>query len=148
MAKTTRSVSRAPVRKGPASPRITMARLPIGPGRVYGHASRRPVPLDRLSDGAEDLADLAAEEDEGHDREDRDQGEDQRVLREALTLIVMMKPRVDRTHERHGSDSLADPLDDCGPDTWGQRRVCTTAWSRANGPSVLPDASPADESLN
>src|ERR1035437_7319847 len=99
MAKATRSVSRAPVRKGPASPRITMARLPIGPGRVYGHASRRPVPLDRLADGAQDLADLAAQEDEGDDRENRDQGEDQCVLRESLTFLVAMQPRPNRIEQ-------------------------------------------------
>jgi hypothetical protein len=35
--------------------------------------------LDRLSDCAEDRADLVAEEDQGDDRNDRDEGEDQRL---------------------------------------------------------------------
>ena len=45
--------------------------------------------LDRAADGAQDLADLAAQEDEGDDRDDGDEGEDQRVLRETLAVLVL-----------------------------------------------------------
>src|SRR5665811_1136802 len=51
--------------------------------------------LDRASDGAQDLADLAAEEDQGDDRHDRDEGEDQCVLGEPLTLLVANEERRD-----------------------------------------------------
>src|SRR3954463_13780910 len=44
--------------------------------------------LGRAADRAEDLGDLAAQEDEGDDRNDRDEREDQRVLREALAFLV------------------------------------------------------------
>ena len=50
--------------------------------------SMRSEALDRVTDVAENLRDLAAQEDEGDDRDDRDQGEDQRVLRETLTLLL------------------------------------------------------------
>ena len=80
-------------------------------------AGRSRLGLERVAEFAQDRADLSAEEEQRDDREDRDQGKDQRVLRESLALLVAMEPRVDRAHERHGSDSLADPLDDCGPDT-------------------------------
>src|SRR5687768_13917468 len=50
---------------------------------------RRAV-LDRAADRAQDLADLAAQEDEGDDRDDGDEGKDQRVLREALAVFVAM----------------------------------------------------------
>src|ERR1700694_5750052 len=59
---------------------------------------RRPflnVVLDGAADGAQHLADLAAEEDKGDDREDRDQGEDQRVLRESLALLIANEERRD-----------------------------------------------------
>src|SRR5674536_17398 len=51
--------------------------------------------LDRAADGAEDRADLAAEEDQGDDRHDRDEGEDQCVLGEPLALLVANEERRD-----------------------------------------------------
>ena len=47
--------------------------------------------LDRVADRAQDLADLAAQEDEGDDRNDRDEREDQGVLSEALAFLVPVK---------------------------------------------------------
>src|SRR5206468_1754157 len=47
--------------------------------------------LDGVTDGAQDLADLAAQEDEGHDRHDRDEREDQCVLRETLAVLVTIE---------------------------------------------------------
>src|SRR5512141_2469383 len=64
---------------------------------------RRREILDRVAHGAEDLADLAAQEDEGNDGHDRDEGEDQRVLREALAFLVTIEEvhdcKIDRRHE-------------------------------------------------
>src|SRR5215204_2260593 len=51
-------------------------------------SSRYRSRLDRVADGAQDLADLAAKEDQGDDRDDGDEGEDQRVLREALAVFA------------------------------------------------------------
>ena len=48
----------------------------------------RDSELDRVPHVAQDAADLIAQEDEGNDRDDRDEGEDQRVLREALAFLV------------------------------------------------------------
>src|SRR5258705_5580418 len=45
--------------------------------------------LDRRADLAEDGRDLAAEEDQGDDRDDGDEGEDQRVLRESLAFLFV-----------------------------------------------------------
>src|SRR5215211_4384919 len=47
--------------------------------------------LDRLADRAQDRLDVAAQENEGDDRDDRDEGEDQRVLRETLAFLVAAK---------------------------------------------------------
>src|SRR6186997_1778965 len=47
--------------------------------------------LDRAADLAQDLADLAAQEDEGDDRDDRDEREDQGVLSEPLAFLVPIK---------------------------------------------------------
>src|SRR6266436_3824353 len=44
--------------------------------------------LDRVAHVAQDRRDLAAQENEGNDRDDGDQGEDQGVLSEALALFV------------------------------------------------------------
>ena len=46
--------------------------------------------LDRVPHVAEDRADRVAQVDEGDDRDDGDEREDQRVLREALSLLVTM----------------------------------------------------------
>src|SRR5215204_790853 len=65
-------------------------------------SSRYRSRLDRVADGAQDLADLAAKEDQGDDRDDGDEGEDQRVLREALAVFVTMDEfhdlEIDRRH--------------------------------------------------
>src|SRR5712691_879826 len=69
--------------------------------------------LDRVTDGAEDLADLAAQEDEGHDRHDRDEGEDQRVLGEALAFLVTIEEvhdcKIDRRHAGEYLLSVGSP---------------------------------------
>jgi hypothetical protein len=44
--------------------------------------------LDGLADRRQHLRDLAAHEDEGNDRDDCNEGEDQRVLGKALALLV------------------------------------------------------------
>src|SRR5688572_19595174 len=72
---------------------------PRGPAVVGG--SR----LDRAADRAQDLADLAAQEDEGNDRDDRDEGEDQRVLREALAIFaaeLLDRAKVEIGEQCHG----------------------------------------------
>src|SRR5450759_4654835 len=92
------------------------ARGPGGPLRASRHAKRKRPPgcpaasstvakpvLDRSSDVAEDLRDLAAQEDEGNDRDDRDEGEDEGVLGEALPLLVARHERRDENIETsHG----------------------------------------------
>src|SRR6186997_2379701 len=65
-----------------------MERPPERPG---GRRCGAGSVLDRVADGAQDLADLPAQEDEGDDRDDRDEGEDQRVLREALALLLVTR---------------------------------------------------------
>ena len=57
--------------------------------------------LDAFADHAEDAADLRAEEDEGTDRDDRDQSEDQRVLRETLAFLVPAKRGEKSGEQRH-----------------------------------------------
>src|SRR5687768_11642787 len=47
--------------------------------------------LDRGADVAQDRTHLATQEDEGNDRDDGDEGEDQRVLRETLAVFVAME---------------------------------------------------------
>ena len=56
-----------------------------------GPLKRLVARLDRATDRAQDLADLAAQEDEGDDRNDRDEREDQGVLSEALAFLVPIK---------------------------------------------------------
>src|SRR5712671_4539598 len=74
----------------------------VGPRRmlcptVTGEADRSAPPrvlanpgfafqLDRVADVAQDRRDLAAQEDECDDRDDGDEGKNQRVFRETLTL--------------------------------------------------------------
>src|SRR2546425_5811842 len=75
------------------------------PESAPGHSARRSSEvreLDAGTDGAEDVADGAAQEQEGHDRNDRDEGEDQRVLRETLTFLVTPQRAEDRGEEGHG----------------------------------------------
>src|SRR3954465_199437 len=62
-------------------------------GRLRGlvHAGERR--LDGRADGVEDAADLGAQEDQRDDRDDRDEGEDQRVLGEALAVVVVADGR-------------------------------------------------------
>src|SRR6185295_5578289 len=57
--------------------------------------SRCRVVLDGRADGAKDPADLRAQEDQGDDRHDRDEGEDQRVLRETLAFLVIPVKEID-----------------------------------------------------
>src|SRR3954452_24411941 len=57
--------------------------------------------LDRRADLRQDRADLLAEEDQGDDRDDRDEGEDQRVLRETLAFLVPTDGCDECVDERH-----------------------------------------------
>src|SRR5918997_1434772 len=81
-----------------------------GPRMVNaGDLSPAPAVTDRDLDGradlAQDRADLAAEEDQGDDRDDRDQGEDQCVLGQALALLVAADRGEERVDERHFGES-------------------------------------------
>src|SRR5438309_2878526 len=49
----------------------------------------RSLALQVLADVLEDLADNRAEEDEGHDHDDRDEGQKQTVLDERLTFLIV-----------------------------------------------------------
>src|SRR5919107_1326716 len=60
-------------------------------GRVVRVASEVTLRSHRVTDDAEDVADLAAQENQGQDRDDGDEGEDQRVLREALPFLVTIE---------------------------------------------------------
>src|SRR5688572_21091784 len=61
--------------------------------------------LDRRPDRAQDRADLGAQENQGNDRDDRDEGEDQRVLRETLALLVAPERGEEAVEERHAAAS-------------------------------------------
>src|SRR5919108_5478285 len=76
--------------------------------------------LDRVAHRAQDLADLAAQEDEGHDRDDRDEREDQRVLRETLAILVAADEfhyaKIQIVEERHSGcllDEYSPPVEGC-----------------------------------
>src|SRR6266480_4231750 len=71
--------------------------------------SVEPGVLDRVADLAQDRADLRAKEDEGDDRDDRNQSEDQRVLGETLTLFVFPEGRDKSGEERHVDVYLLSP---------------------------------------
>src|SRR3954464_1993743 len=60
-------------------------------GTGTGPAVRSSRQLDVLTDRAEDLADRRAQEEQGEDRHDGDEGEDQRVLRETLAFLVAIE---------------------------------------------------------
>src|SRR5450759_3022885 len=49
--------------------------------------------LNRRADGAQNLADRAAQEELGDERDDRDESEDQRVFGEALAVLVVAAKR-------------------------------------------------------
>src|SRR3954452_16958284 len=66
--------------------------------------------LDVLADRAENLADRCAQEEQGEDRHDGDEGEDQRVLRETLAFLVAIEKS--NKSGKHGGPvppSLRDP---------------------------------------
>src|SRR4051794_12837663 len=65
--------------------------------------------LDRGANRAEDRADRAAQEEQGDDRHDRDEGEDQRVLRETLAFLVPTKGGEERRDAGHGPLCLRFP---------------------------------------
>src|SRR5204862_301576 len=70
-------------------PRKTNDRLAVRQAIVsLSRRNRFRCVLDGVTDVAQDLADLIAQEDEGNDRDDRDKREDQRVLRETLAFLV------------------------------------------------------------
>src|SRR5215204_2432655 len=80
----------------PPSPHIDQRnplqkRRPPGPEGAGGPILPDGRVLDGVADRAQDLADLAAQEDEGDDRDDRDEGEDQGVLGESLAFLVPIK---------------------------------------------------------
>jgi hypothetical protein len=73
---------------------------------VCGHRARWPVArsLDRVTDPAEDGADLAAQEKQGKDGDDGDEGKDQCVLGQPLAIIVKAgwdDPRAERFEHRY-----------------------------------------------
>ena len=70
------------------SDRVPETERPPGPRRVPAADSVVGSGLDRVADGAQDLADLATQEDEGDDRNDGDQRQDECVFREALALFI------------------------------------------------------------
>jgi len=57
--------------------------------------------LDGSTDGAEDAAHLVAQEDEGDDRNDRDECKDQGVLRQTLTFGVALERCLHSTQKCH-----------------------------------------------
>src|SRR5262249_28164202 len=57
--------------------------------------------LDRRADRAEDVADRAAKKQEGDDRNDRDEGEDQRVGSATRRVLVTLDEVDESSHERH-----------------------------------------------
>jgi hypothetical protein len=65
-----------------------MVPLRIVRGREVSAPSQTGFESDRSADLAQDRADLVAQEDQRQDGDDRDQGEDQRVLRETLALVI------------------------------------------------------------
>jgi hypothetical protein len=76
-------------------------RRPPSVRSTASHALERAS--DRAADLAEDRADLLAQEDEGDNRDDRDEGKDQRVLGETLAFLIPAK----------GSDESSEPRQ-CG----------------------------------
>src|SRR4029078_6612014 len=63
----------------------------------------RGTRLDRAADRAQDRADLAAQEDQGNDRDDGDEGEDQRVFGETLAILVPAERGEERAENGHGA---------------------------------------------
>src|SRR5260221_9949707 len=78
--------------------------------------SRLASVLDRRPNRAEDVADRAAQEQEGHDGNDRDEGEDQRVLRETLAFVVTPEGIDESCEELHGVSHLLSSV--ISPDRW------------------------------
>ena len=70
--------------------------------RFVSGGPRRPARLDAFADHTEDAADLRAKEDEGNDRDNRDQGEDQRVFSETLALLVAPEGSEERVESEQG----------------------------------------------
>jgi hypothetical protein len=68
-----------------------------------------------VPDVAQDVADLATEEDERDDREDRDESEDQRVLRESLAVLIADEERRDKCAYDANALSLARRQDESEP---------------------------------
>ena len=75
--------------------------------------ARVPLPLDGRADHREYPGDLLAKEDKSHDRDDRDQRQDERVFGEALAYLVTPHQRLDHRKvlavwlAREGPGSLA-----------------------------------------
>src|SRR6187431_41550 len=71
--------------------------------------------LDRVADGREDLRNLAAQEDQGDNRDDGDKSKDQRVLREALALLLVTHDERRNKCVQHCEVYLLSPkLTPCG----------------------------------
>src|SRR5260370_1414133 len=75
------------------------------PGALYVQC-RRSLALQVLADVLEDLADDGAEEDEGHDHDDRNERQQQTVLDERLTLLISLRGAGSR-RQPGGSDLFA-----------------------------------------
>jgi len=77
---------------------------PPAPTRVP--AVRCATASDRRADLRKDGADLGAEEDEGDDRDDRDQGEDQRIFGKTLAFLIPAEGSNECVQNRHVSMDL------------------------------------------
>src|SRR5919206_2694258 len=83
----------------------------MGPAWPAERAGRgRYSGLDGVADRAEDLAHLLTQEDQGDDRHDRDEGEDQRVLRETLAFLVVPVEEVDECQVELDHAGSVSPL--------------------------------------
>src|SRR5215204_6523606 len=104
--------------------------------------------LDRIADRAQDLADLAAQEDEGDDRDDRDKREDQGVLGESLAFVIVADVRLDESDELihvfipsflrdstngRGSDTLSAGRRRCQPSLASYRSTKSLAKEKTAG---------------
>src|SRR5512135_1999659 len=96
--------------------------------------------LDGRADRAQDRADLAAQEEEGDDGHDGDEGKDECVLGKALAFLVTTKPRDERDELCHRFLNLPAP----------DARVPAPGFApAANRPGTMPQRSlvPPDRAM-
>ena len=85
--------------KRPITPQIS--RTADHDGRRFACCQGLVGELDGAPDRAQDRADLATQEEEGHDGDDRDKGEDECVLRETLACFLASKAGEKRRQSNH-----------------------------------------------